>query len=239
LREINTMPVVSVSLSSSVPRTFRVAQIAGMFGLAPQAPSLSLAAEVPGADEAWTIGAIVGPSGSGKTSLARVAFPHAVASEASWPRDQALVDGLGERPIQELARVLTAVGLGSVPTWLKPYHVLSTGERFRADAARALVAAAGQAQREPDRPAIALLDEFTASLDRQVACMASAALARLLRRAADPGLFAAEPREESPWRRVRLVAVGCHDDVLAWLAPDWVLHLAPGGPPRRRAMRPC
>ena len=36
-----------------------------------------LVAEVPGLDEAWTIGAIVGPSGSGKTTLARAAFGEA------------------------------------------------------------------------------------------------------------------------------------------------------------------
>jgi len=226
------MPVVSVTLSSSVPRTFRVAQVAGMFGLAPQDQGPSLAAEVPGVDEAWTVGAIVGPSGSGKTSLVRAAFPDAVARGASWPRDRALIDGLGARPVKELARVLAAVGLGSVPAWLKPYHVLSTGERFRADAARALLAAVGQAEREPGKPAIVVLDEFTASLDRQVACTASAALARLLRRAANSSQGATGRREASPWRRVRLVTVGCHDDVLPWLAPDWVLQLAHDAPPR-------
>jgi hypothetical protein len=31
---------------------------------------------------------------------------------------------------------LAAVGLASVPTWLRPYPVLSNGEKFRADLAR-------------------------------------------------------------------------------------------------------
>ena len=31
---------------------------------------------------------------------------------------------------------LTRVGLNSVPSWVKPYHILSTGERFRATLAR-------------------------------------------------------------------------------------------------------
>ena len=33
---------------------------------------------------------------------------------------------------------LSAVGLGSVPSWLRPYAALSTGEKFRADLARVL-----------------------------------------------------------------------------------------------------
>src|SRR5436190_18895024 len=89
-----------------------------------------LTAEVPGLDEPWSIGAIVGPSGSGKTTLARAAFGDCIYEPQSWPGDRAIIDCLGQDvPIKEITRILTAVGLGSVPTWLKPYRVLSTGER--------------------------------------------------------------------------------------------------------------
>ena len=37
---------------------------------------------------------------------------------------------------QEAITKLTSVGLNSVPTWTKPYCVLSNGEKFRADLAR-------------------------------------------------------------------------------------------------------
>jgi GNAT superfamily N-acetyltransferase len=188
----------------------------------------TLTAEVPGLDEPWTIGAIVGPSGSGKTTLARAAFGE-IHPPAAWPADLPIIECLDRgaglwpaqnhtgrpeaRPtIKQLARLLTAVGLGSVPAWLKPYQVLSTGERFRADLARAIQESGGRGQ-ESAKPLV--LDEFTSSLDRTVARTASAALSRLLRRAGAP----------------RVVVLTCHDDILPWLAPDWTVEL--GGPAPR------
>ena len=55
-----------------------------------------------------------------------------------WPQDRAVIDGLGDRPIKEITGLFTAVGFSSPPSWVKPYHVLSNGEQFRCDLARAL-----------------------------------------------------------------------------------------------------
>src|SRR5262249_50930924 len=66
-----------------------------------------------------------------------------------------------------------------------------------------------------------VLDEFTSSLDRTIAKTASAAVSRFLRRD-DAG---------SVVNGRRLVALTCHDDILPWLAPDWILELG-GGQPR-------
>jgi hypothetical protein len=121
-----------------------------------------------------------------------------------------------------MLRVLVGVGLGSVPSWLKPYAVLSGGERFRADLARALLSAA--------RP-IVVIDEFTSSLDRTIARTTAAAVARLVRR----GLRGEGPEvggQKSDGKATRLVAVTCHSDILPWLAPDWVLDLGAGDVPR-------
>src|SRR5262249_7385943 len=121
--------------------TFRVMQVAGMFDV-PIEERLqhNLTAEVPDLNEPWSIGAIVGPSGSGKTTLAKAAFGDCVYEPQPWPNDRAIIDCFdAQTPIKEITRVLTAVGLGSMPTWLNPYQVLSTGERFRADLARALM----------------------------------------------------------------------------------------------------
>ena len=60
------------------------------------------------------------------------------------------------RPARTSTTALAAVGLGSVPTWLRPYHVLSNGERFRADLARIIAEA----------PEKILVDEFTSVVDR-------------------------------------------------------------------------
>ena len=60
---------------------------------------------------------------------------------------------------------LSAVGLGSVPSWLRPFSVLSNGEQFRAGLARLLLS---------DEKAV-VLDEFTSVIDRQLARIASGA----------------------------------------------------------------
>lgn len=88
------------------------------------------------------------------------------------------------------------MGLGSVPSWLRPFHHLPTGEQFRAELARILA----------ERPGFAVLDEFTSTIDRRVAQIGAAAFAKAWRRGA--GQF---------------VAVTCHEDVVSWLQPDWVI----------------
>ena len=60
--------------------------------------------------------------------------------------------------MEEIERTFYAVGFGSVPSWLKPYHVLSNGEKMRVDLARAIL--------END---FFVFDEFTSVVDRQVA----------------------------------------------------------------------
>ena len=93
---------------------------------------------------AWQIGLIVGPSGSGKSTIARAMFGDRVYKPKAWPADQAVIDGLGQRPIKEITRLFTAVGFSSPPSWIKPYSVLSNGEQFRCDLARALLGGGGR-----------------------------------------------------------------------------------------------
>jgi GNAT superfamily N-acetyltransferase len=208
-----------VQLATPLRRSFRTMQVAGMLDM-PLEDRLThqVSAEVPTLDDEWLIGAIVGPSGSGKTMLARAAFG-ATDEPRSWPQDRAIIEVLGdvEPPrsgIKHITRVLIGVGLGSVPTWLKPYHILSGGERFRADLAQAIL--------DPRRPVV-VIDEFTSTLDRSLAQTASMAVARLMRRGINT--FNSDvPR--------RLVVLTCHTDVLPWLAPDWVVELSPTGSPR-------
>ena len=68
-----------------------------------------------------------------------------------------------------------------------------------------------------------VFDEFTSVVDRQVAQIGSAAVAKAVR-----GDLAA----------VRFVAVGCHYDVAEWLEPDWVVDMATRTLERRRLRRP-
>ena len=134
------MPQVEATVSCPVFDSFRVQQVAGLFDvpLADRATA-NFAAEVPNLTEPWQIGLIVGPSGSGKTTIARAAFGDGLYDIPAWPRDRTVVDAFGKLPMRSIVGLLTAVGFGSPPAWIKPYHVLSGGERFRCDLARALV----------------------------------------------------------------------------------------------------
>ncbi len=208
------MPIITTEVHSPICPSFRVRQLAGLFDLPIEETSRqTFSVEVPGDNEPWTIGAIVGPSGSGKSTIARAAFGEALLPPAPWPSDAAVIDGFGERSIKTITQVLAAVGFSSPPAWLRPYHVLSNGERFRCDLARALLA---------DRPLV-VCDEFTSVVDRTVAKIGSAAVAKALRQ-----------------KHVdkRFVAVTCHYDVLAWLAPDWIVDMATGKLARGCLRRP-
>src|SRR5262249_32859922 len=91
--------------------------------------------------------------------------------------------------------LLSSVGFSSPPAWLRPYHVLSTGQAFRVTLARLLAEAKD----------LAVMDEFTSVVDRTVAQIGSAAIAKTVRQ-----------------RKQKFVAVTCHEDVEPWLNPDWV-----------------
>lgn len=230
---------IEVAVSCPVFDSFRVQQVAGMFDVPlAQRAVHRVAVELPELGDTWQIGLIVGPSGSGKTTIARRLFGSALYRPSEWPADRAVVDCFGQRSIKEITGTLTAVGFGSPPSWIKPYHALSNGEQFRCDLARALLSVEPRAEsedpraesEEPDSKLSALcssplvaFDEFTSVVDRNVARVASAAIARAIR---------------SGQLRCRFVAVTCHYDVTEWLGPDWVLDMASGTFQRRCLPRP-
>lgn len=224
------MPRLDLVVESPVVDSFRVRQVAGMFDVPLETKIAErFTADLPALDEPWRIGAIVGPSGSGKSTVARAAYGNRLFAGADWPEDRAVIDGFGERPFGQIVRMLASVGFGSPPSWIKPYRVLSQGERFRCDLARALLDAEPMERGERNEVAhdpLIVFDEFTSVVDRTVARIGSAAIAKALRSEREDGL------------RRRFVAVTCHYDVLDWLEPDWVLDMATGELSRRRLRRP-
>lgn len=205
---------VESAQSCEVEPTFRLHQLLGMFDLpSERSRTHSVSAMVPDLEDAWRIGAIVGPSGSGKTTIAREAFGQETFLDPKWNPRRAIIDQLGDWPIDSLSRMLTSIGLGSVPMWLRPFHALSCGEQFRCGLVRALL---------NDAPLI-VCDEFTNSLDRTLARNVCLSAARMLRRGD---------------RVKRLVAVTSHRDVLRWLAPDWTLDMGDSSLHWRRLRRP-
>ncbi len=208
------MPTVDAVVECPVHRSFRVDQLAGMFDVELEEKlGESFKIEIPARDEDWQVGVIVGPSGSGKSTIARKVFGSDLYAGGRWPKDAAVVDGFGDRPIKEITHMLSAVGFSSPPSWVKPYAVLSNGERFRCDLARALLCG-----RE-----LVAYDEFTSVVDRTVAKIGSAAVSKAIRK----GRIAR-----------KFVAVTCHYDVVEWLEPDWVADMASGRLARSRLRRP-
>ena len=183
--------------------SYRAARVKSLFNCESGA-EFRLEADLPLEDRDWQIGVIVGPSGSGKTSLGKAIFgPEALVDlRAGWPERMPIIDAIAPgADFDAVPAALTAVGLGTVPTWLRPFSVLSNGEQFRAGLARLLC----------DAPPVAVVDEWTSVIDRQVAKVGSLAFAKA-------------------WRRTKgkAVLLSCHRDVLGWLQPDWVFDTATG-----------
>ena len=189
---------VEFELATSISNSFAVQKVGGMFDVdVPGIAVSNFSVELPDTKEKWKIGAIVGPSGSGKSSVAKHAYGKAVGTGHKWTHEP-VIDVVGKCAIKDRCEMLTRVGFSSPPAWIKPYQVLSTGEKFRADMARLLCS---------DRKLI-VVDEFTSVVDRQVAQFGSAAIAKAVRKTDR-----------------QFVAVSCHYDILEWLQPDWILDM--------------
>ena len=207
---------INVQLECPVFDSFRVQQVAGMFDV-PLADKVreQFSVEIPPLDFDWQIGVLVGPSGSGKTTLARQLFAERFVERIDWPSDRAVIDCFGNLSIREITGLLTAVGFSSPPSWVKPYQVLSGGEKFRCDLARALsateIAISSTNSLSPSTLPLVAFDEFTSVVDRNVARIGSAAVSKGIR---------------SGHIQCKFVAVTCHYDILEWLAPDWVIDMA-------------
>lgn len=143
----------------------------------------------------WSIGAIVGGSGTGKSTIAKTLFKDNGYIEGFSYTGDSVLDDMPIDDIKQIELAFSSVGFSSPPSWLKPYSVLSTGEKMRVDLARAIL--------QPNN--IVVFDEFTSVVDRVVAKTASYAIQKAIRK-----------------RSKQFVAVSCHKDILEWLQPDWV-----------------
>lgn len=141
----------------------------------------------------WNIGVIYGGSGTGKTTLLK---EFGDLSDETFDEQKALISNFDWMQPEEVTLLLSAMGLSSVPTWLRPFNTLSNGEQYRAMLAYKVAKA-----NEND---VILVDEFTSVVDRDVAKSMSYALQKYIRR-----------------HNKKIVLASCHFDIMEWLLPDW------------------
>lgn len=189
------MPAFDIIRQSRPKETFRVKSIIGKFDLQ-QSEALEHFKGSIDLPEKWNIGLIVGHSGTGKSTIANELFGDRIIKGFEYTHDNILDDMPQDVEVNEIAKTLTAVGFSSPPSWLKPYHVLSNGEKMRCDIARAILTY---------KQEMFVFDEFTSVVDRTVAQVSSFAIQKAIRR-----------------KGGQFVAVTCHEDVQEWLMPDWV-----------------
>jgi len=190
------MPSAHVIVETNIENSVRTKQLSAMFDVPlADVSRLEWNAELPIEDEPWNVGLIVGPSGAGKTQIASRIFDKHFHPKLRWQRRPVIDDFKKALSIQDISKACQAVGFNTIPAWMRPYAVLSNGEKFRVDLARRLL--------ELSDPIV--IDEFTSVVDRQVAKIGAHAAQKYVRR-----------------NDRQLVAVTCHEDIEDWLQPDWV-----------------
>lgn len=190
------MPNFDIIRENTPQKSFRVDSIIGTYDLQTSHITEHFKGSI-NLPEKWNIGLIVGRSGTGKTTIARELFGEYMADDYEWTHDNILDDMPKDATIREITYALTSVGFSSPPSWLKPYSVLSNGEKMRVNVARAMLSTND----------LFVFDEFTSVVDRNVAQVSSFAIQKAIRR-----------------KNKRFIAVTCHYDVQDWLMPDWVFN---------------
>lgn len=142
----------------------------------------------------WNIGLIVGSSGTGKTTIAGELFGDSFYKNIY--NSKSVIDDMPDvSSVSDIQKMFNSVGFSSPPSWLKPYDVLSNGEKMRVDLAAALLSG----------KELIVFDEFTSVVDRQVAKIGSICTQKTVRKTDS-----------------KFIAVSCHYDIEEWLMPDWV-----------------
>ena len=190
------MPTFDIIKEVKPKQTFRVASIIGKFDLQSEhiIEHFKGNIDIP---EKWQIGLIVGKSGTGKTTIAKQLFEDAYITSYSYDKETILDDMPKECSLEDITSAFNSVGFSSPPSWLKPYSVLSNGQKMRVDLARAIL----------EKNDLFVFDEFTSVVDRNVAQIGSFAMQKAIRKT-----------------KKQFIAVTCHSDVEDWLLPDWIFN---------------
>lgn len=189
------MPKFNITKQTHPKETFRVSSVLNAFDLSADKVKEHFEGNIDIDGKKWNIGLIVGSSGSGKSTIAKEVFSDSYIFEQSYSAGSVIDDMPEGKSVKEITKAFTSVGFASPPSWLKPYSVLSNGERMRCDLAKAIL------EEQP----VVVFDEFTSVVNREVAKTGSFAIQKAVRKLGK-----------------KFVAVACHSDIIEWLQPDWI-----------------
>ncbi len=151
---------------------------------------------IPNFPEKFKLGIILGASGSGKTTILKNFIN-------SNNQDDVELEKFNNEPIcenfnntNEAIKYLKAVGLNSIPTWIRNINTLSMGEQYRARLGLTF-------SKNKD---IYVIDEFTSNLDRVTARSICASM--------NKGID-----------KNQIVVATAHEDITQWLKADWIYNV--------------
>jgi ABC-type ATPase with predicted acetyltransferase domain len=185
----------NITKETKPEETFRVSSVLNAFDLSIDKVKEHFEGNIDIEDKEWNIGLIVGSSGTGKSTIAKELFPDTYIFEQTYTEGSVIDDMPKGKSVKEITKAFTSVGFASPPSWLKPYAVLSNGEKMRCDLAKSIL----------EEKEIVVFDEFTSVVNREVAKTGSFAIQKAIRKL-----------------NKKFVAVGCHSDIIEWLQPDWI-----------------
>ena len=165
------MPTFDIIKEVKPTKTFRVASVIGKFDLQSEHIIEHFKGDI-NINDNWQIGLIVGKSGTGKTTIAKQLFNDAYITNFEYNAETILDDMPKECSLEQITNAFNSVGFSSPPSWLKPYNVLSNGQKMRVDLARAIL----------DNKQFFVFDEFTSVVDRNVAQIGSFAMQKAIRK---------------------------------------------------------
>jgi len=179
--------------TSPISDSFRCKSVSGQYDLEMKESKETFVGQLDLPEE-WNVGIIYGNSGTGKSTIAKELFPNEFFEGFEYKEISVLDDMPKESSTKEVSKAFNSVGFSSVPSWFKPYGVLSQGEKMRVDLARCIL----------EKDSLFVFDEFTSVVDRTVAKIGSAAISKAVKKSGK-----------------QFIAVSCHSDIIEWLEPDW------------------
>jgi len=136
----------------------------------------------------YGIGLITGTSGTGKSLLLN---DMGYEVNVEWEKDKAICSHFNS--YEEATERLMGAGFNSIPSWLVPFSILSTGQKYRVNLARSIQSGS-------------IFDEFTSVIDRGTALGLANSVQKYIREK----------------KFTNIVFASVHKDIIPYLQADWV-----------------